>query len=292
MTSSCPDTVNCIVRFYDISKLMELDRCIFSLVTQHYSSVHIIVVLQRFTADEELHVHNHLQGHTALSAGSRLTIVNFNQQEPADARVWLLNEGIKHLQGRYLAFLDYDELLFPEAYKILVRQLREKDAGIAFASIQPMEMYSYSDFVYTSGTCRIQRFSGSGLLDLFRNNFCPLNSYLLDLQKVPREEIYFDTRLNIEGDYDFLLRICSRTISDFSRLPTVIGYCFHKSDENNTRASDQSTEAFQQKYDQIVNYINQQKQRIVVSPRVQEHMQLSFQDPSRTIADILQEQAP
>jgi len=225
--------VDCIVRFHDIRRLTELERCVFSLVGQHYRPLHIILVLQRFSPAEVEATRGALAPLFLLPSAPKLSVHNWNEDGIADARTHLLNRGVELADGRYLAFLDYDDVLFPEAYATLVTRLREQEAAIAFASVKVMRIEPYDHFFYTIGP-GVPSFNGKDLMDLFRSNFCPIHSYLIDRGQVSSEILVFDTSLIIEEDYDLLLKICAQCPSDFSLVGTYLGYYFYKTDGSNT----------------------------------------------------------
>ncbi len=222
-----------IVRFHDIRRLSELERCVFSLVGQNFKSLRIILALQRFSAQEIAKVRATLAPILEFEKSPQLSIVNWEDAEPADARSALLNLGLCAAQGRYIAFLDYDDVLYPEAYEVLVPRLEESGAAIAFATVRVVELNVYHRFFYAARKI-IPSYSGSNLLDLFRNNFCPVHSYVIDRMRVPKDILSFDTSLAMEEDYDLLLRICAVLQSDFSLVRTEIGDYFYKTDCSNT----------------------------------------------------------
>ncbi|WPX44968.1 MULTISPECIES: glycosyltransferase [unclassified Undibacterium] len=227
--------IDCIVRFHDSSRLLELNRCIFSLVGQFYKSLNIIIVVQRFTDEELCLLRANLASLMKFPNCPTIQIENLTNSSSADARTELLNLGLDAARGQYVAFLDYDDVLYPEAYSILVQNLRSTHAGIAFATVRLLSVDIFSQFL-----CAVKEaaapFSGSSLSDLFRANFCPIHSYLIDRSVVSADILRFNTSLTWEEDYDLLLRICATYASDFSALGTVIGDYYFKSDGSNTVA--------------------------------------------------------
>ncbi len=164
-----------------------------------------------------------------------LRIHNWQGEHGIDWRTRLFNLALGVVRGRYLAFLDYDDVLFPEAYELLVRQMRYSGAGIVFASVQEMRVNIRGSLYQVAGTQK-PNYHGESLFDLFRSNFCPIHSYMIDRRGVPGEIMHFDESLSIEEDYDLLLRICAACRSDFSLLDTKVGYYFFKTDGSNTVA--------------------------------------------------------
>ena len=161
-----------------------------------------------------------------------LTLLNWPHAEPSDGRSALANLGFEAAQGRYLAFLDYDDTSYPEAHRLLIGRLRAGPAAVAFGGICWKIMDRDSGFPYA--VAKQCPFKGSRLRDLFVGNFCPIHSFVIDRTRIPRQFMFFDPLLTRAEDYDFLLRICSQYESDFSLVGTIIGdYCI-KTDGTNT----------------------------------------------------------
>lgn len=228
--------VDCIVRFHDPMRLLELTRCVFSLYGQQARPLHIIVVTQRFPPDALTAVEAALAPILNLPDAPACTVINYPHAEPADARSALLNLGIQQVRGRYLGFLDYDDTLYPEAYALLIDRMRRSGAALAFASVRPINVsvHAKEGFVYPIARRNV-RFDGEGLDNLMTGNFCPLHSYLIDRHAVAPTDLWFDTSLTLEEDYDLLLRLASSYPCDFTALGTEIGdYCFKTDGSNST----------------------------------------------------------
>nr|WP_222533341.1 glycosyltransferase [Azospirillum sp. 412522] len=226
-------TLDCIVRFHDVRRLAELERCVFSLVGQQYRPLHIHIVVQRFSDEERLATEAALAPMLRFPGAPRLTVHPWNEEGVVDARSHLLNHGIRVAQGRYLAFLDYDDLLFPEAYELLVGRLRTTGAAIAFASVEMMSVDVADGLFHMVGRAHAP-FWGRTLLNLLEGNFCPIHSYVIDRSRVDDGILAIDPALTIEEDYDLLLRLCARHPSDFELIGTPIGYYVFKTDGSNT----------------------------------------------------------
>lgn len=212
------DAVSTILRMHDPRALGNLSRALQSLHAQVEMCVSPIVVTQRFTRAEFEAVRATVEREWFFSWQAHPVLINYEGSLP-DARSALLNVGLRRhaeLQNRYVAFLDYDDFLYSDAYKHLSARLRHTDSVIAFGGIELVKvvpLHDY-DFVYEVS----HPFTGKNKLDLIRDNFCPLHSYLIDTTKVSPEELYFREELTRVEDYDFLLRLAGRYPCDFSNL--------------------------------------------------------------------------
>jgi hypothetical protein len=283
------DRVNTVVRFHDVARLQELERCIFSLVGQTYRPLNIILALQRFTVEQVDLVKNTIAPIISGDGAASLSITNYDRPLPVDARSDLLNLGISQASGGYLGFLDYDDVLYPEAYQLLIAQMKNTSAAIAFASVRVMRLSVYEQFLYTEGKAK-PPFKGSNLLDLFRGNFCPLHSYLLDLRKIPADTLQFNTSLTVEEDYDMLLRICAQHRSDFTLVGTYIGDYHYKTDGSNTVPTEGglSGEALNQ-YMDVRATIEETRRTTTVSASVQRALGLPASVSPVTIRDVIKQ---
>lgn len=289
MVSTNSASVDCIVRLHDPGRLDELSRCIFSLVSQEHQPVHIILVTQRFTAAELGAVKRALEPLLRGAPTSSLEVLNYSSSTPRDARTALLNLGLAHTRGGYVGFLDYDDVLYPEAYGLLRQALADSGAAIAFGGIRVVEADLHPGWLHTRRVLA-PPFQGSTLWDLFRANFCPIHSYLIDRSALePGFELAFDEAVTIEEDYDFLLHLCARHRSDFSLTNTTIGDYTLKSDGSNTiHAGNPGQLRFD--YEWVSALIEVRRQTTVVSAAVLEQLGLAQRAGHWTIRMLLDEQ--
>jgi hypothetical protein len=238
--------IDVVVRFHSPARLRELDRCLFSLFSQSHRPLQVHLAVQRFSAEEVSLVQEKLAPLLQLQPPIGIEILNWQEDEPPDARSVLINFGVEAAQGRYLAFLDYDDVLYPEAYDMLIEKLRATGAAIAFGGICVKEIAISEVCDYT---CQKRfPFSGDSLVDLFRDNFCPIHSFVIDRSRVSRQDLFFEPAMTRAEDYDFLIRLCAKYPSDFSMVKTIIGDYYYKDDGSNSILTQSSraldTEAF------------------------------------------------
>ena len=262
------DGLDVIVRFHDARRLRELDRAIFSLVGQTYRPINIVLVMQRFTPDEIAVARNALAPHFHIDDAPDLTIINWEENEPSDSRSMLINRGIENARYRYLAFLDYDDVLHPDAYALLIGRLRESGAAIAFGGICASELDVFDSYYRTRD--RTFPFSGADVIDLFQHNFCPIHSFVIDRTAVARHNLFFEPQMSRNEDYDFLIRICAQYRSDFSLVRTHIGTYYQKSDGSNTVVTANETSVGRiSAWDDACYFIEGRRRTTLVSADVQ-----------------------
>ena len=270
--------VDVIIRFHDMSRLWELERAAFSLAAQEHGPVRLLVVCQRLSVAARDTLTIALRAVIAWSPHTVLEVLNYEQDEPSDARSALVNLGFANLAGRYVGLLDYDDALYPEAYRLLAGALKASGAAIAFARTP----VAYADV--HAGFLQIRAidhpFAGGGLHDLLRANFCPIHSFLIDRERVPAALLHFEPLVTIEEDYAFLLGVCAACRSDFSLIGTDVGLYFYKGDASNTYDRRGLLNlSVQRRLDASRHFIEARRHLLPLAPAVQR--QLGIEKPER-----------
>ncbi len=282
-----PEQIDVVVRIHDAARMAELKRCVFSLVSQSHRPVRIIIAAQRFSEEALGATRAGLAPLVDGEDGVSLEIVNWTDAEPADARSVLLTAGVQAARGRYLAYLDYDDVLYPDAYELLIGKLRQTGAAIAFASVRIMQLHVYDHFFYAAEKV-VPPFAGKTLIDLFRNNFCPIHSYVIDRSQVAPELFSFNAGLLMEEDYDVLLKICARYPSDFSLIGTDVGEYYYKTDGSNTVPTNGVlTAQSAERYKGVRLTIEHRKRVTLVSDTVQKLLGLAPSSRPVTVRDVI-----
>ncbi|KRD75474.1 glycosyltransferase family A protein [Lysobacter sp. Root983] len=232
------DVVSVVVRFHDCGSLGKLERAIQSLHAQTGVAVQPIVVTQRFAEADLQKTVQAVQRQWFFKWLPKPLVINYSDGKSGDARSALMNAGIQeHLKrnNRYLAFLDYDDVLYTHAYEVLRKPLASSQAAVSFAGMEQARAVGLRDydFIYEVTS----PYSGKNKLDLIRDNFCPLHSYMIDCAKVDKELLYFHSELSRVEDYDFLLRVAGPSPCDFSALDRRIGLYIIRSDNSNSTPS-------------------------------------------------------
>ncbi len=260
--------IDVIVRLHDPTRLIELERAVFSLAGQHYRPLRIILATQRFVAAEVEATLATLAPIIAWSGGVEIAHVNLTGTEPADARSVLVNMGFAAATGRYVALLDYDDVLYPEAYELLIGRLRASGAGIAFARTPVALTDLHEAFVCLHG--QSHKYAGHNLGDLLRSNFCPIHSFVIDRTLAPEGTLRFEPMLTIEEDYEFLIRLCAVVRADFTLANTDVGLYFFKTDGSNTfpRLAE-IPESVGERIAAARAFVEARKELTVLSPEVQ-----------------------
>jgi hypothetical protein len=184
--------------------------------------------------------------------------------------------------------LDYDQVLYPEAYTLLVERLQSTGAAIAFASVRNLQVEIYDQFLYP-----VKEATSSGgdcsLMDLFRANVFPLHSYLIGREQVTLETLSLRTALNCYADYDALLKICAQHRSDFGLIGTTIGDVQHLVDRREaTVAKASSSEVVEDDRGTARQAGEHRKRTTFVSDAVLRSMGIPSANRPMTIHDVVE----
>lgn len=282
------DLLDVIVRFHDPRRLVELDRCVFSVVTQSYAPVKAHIMCQRFTERDVAQVTEYVRPLLALNPGFSLEIINVEDPEPRDARSLLINRGISNAHGRYIAFLDYDDITYPDGYRLLISELAFSGYVIAFGKIKST-LVNVDDDVFRTETKRDINFQGTGVIDLLRENFCPIHSFVIDRTKISEHELFLDQQLSRLEDYDLLIRLCSRYSSSFKHQSTFVGEYYMKDDGSNTIILPScATAERHREWDWSRAFLQKRRRETLVDPVVQRAIGIAKPDPALTVARLIE----
>ena len=177
-----------IVRFHDPLKLSVLEEALDSLWIQHYQPLEVCLILQNFSSDQEFRVKQLL---ARMSSNPTRTpspcppvkLLNLPTPAGQDSRTLLLNEGLAMAEGQYLAFLDYDDIILPNGYTLLIQQAQVSAAAVIVGGCTvttPDSSAGTSRSTWSSNKAFDFYSWGTGTIDLIWNNFIPIHSFLLN----------------------------------------------------------------------------------------------------------------
>lgn len=277
--------IDVIVRFHDINRLKELNRAIFSIVSQHYRPINIILCLQRFSEAQIDSVLSSLKPMLSIEDSPSLVLENFTEPAPIDARSALVNIGFHSAKNRFITFLDYDDLIYPEAYSILSDKLKSSKSAICFGGILTRNINIFNDFYYKKDK---NAMPDSNLLDFFSANACPIHSFMLDCSKISKNFLFFDPFSNKNEDYDFLIRICANYQSEFSLRKINIGEYHLKDDGSNSILTESAAnERSRAAWDAAEFFVEGRRRITEISMQVQEQLGISPPKPGLTVRGLL-----
>jgi len=277
------DLISVVVRFHDPEKLPQLDEALFSLSCQTYSKIQVILVVQRNTQMDE----------SFLNA-LKLLIAKQPFEDPAihkaayvdipngmDGRSELLNQGIKLADGQYLAFLDYDDVVYNQSYELLIDRIRDSKFPVAVGGCilatqeritddanrehptnnydgNPGHLYTVSKRPY------LEPGSAKTKLDLIAANFIPIHTFVLDRTQIDPTLLKFNTSLKCYEDYEVLLKLASKYEFDFKLLDTPLVEYRIRNDGSNTIPTHEASPQVRQQWEESKRYIENLKTNMMI----------------------------
>ncbi|WP_096486503.1 glycosyltransferase family A protein [Methylorubrum populi] len=230
--------ISVIVRTHNVKRFAYLKRALLSLSVQQDVSLEVVLMTQGFASDALCLVQEWVDNNMySLPAIEAVKVINVDQNdERRDLRCRLLNIGLSQSSSRYLAILDDDDLMYHFAYKQLVADLKQTGAAVAFGRCVRVEGTLRGDVF--SATSKTTPFNGSTIIDLIVDSFCPIHSYVFDLDRIRKDELFFDEDVPYLEDYRLLLRLIPNHNFTFRSMDeSICEYWFFNNMINTTNKS-------------------------------------------------------
>lgn len=195
-----------LTRFHDIRKIDDLDLTLFSILGQNDASLKSIILGQDISEESAGLVDEICEKYREY--GLDVEFLNFRFEAQGDHRAELLNKGIERVTTRYLSFLDCDDVVYPSCYVRLIRRLRKTTSALAMTGVLRADQFEAAGAKFTKS--KIHLFKGFPKARFFIGNQYPIHSYVIDLYRVDREDLFFDKGVTRNEDYAFLYRLLSK----------------------------------------------------------------------------------
>ena len=202
-----PGLLSVVMRNHRLDREHWMDQALFSLATQHHRPLELVVVSQARAPDTVERLTALIQRH---ALGHRFSFKVLHRPSSEDLRARLVNDGIAVARGQYLAFLDDDDVVYPDHYARLIKALKEGQAAWAISAVKRAYFTKAPDG--TPFCVRKDVFPHTGTLDLGRlahDNYVTCHSYVVDRFRTGAFPIGFDERLTKGEDYALVLRLLS-----------------------------------------------------------------------------------
>lgn len=228
--------VSTIMRFHRQGNLELLTTALLSLVTQVDCRVRLHLAVQDLD-DQEF---ARLEAELALvpwAEGHEPIIKRYYSSESnPDLRSLMLNETLKSVGKGYTAFLDYDDVLFPYAYRNLVKRLQTSGKNATFARVYATRVDVNTGMILSRDKTYEYGFTYE---EFIRLNHAPLHSFMLDLDSIDLSGVHYYDDMKYMEDYYLTLQLFTSKDSDWAslRYSEFIGDYIHRvGEESNTLA--------------------------------------------------------
>ena len=227
--------VTTIIRFHNNANFQELKNALFCLASMKNCIVIPLIAAQNLSLSNKDKLKKVLN--EIPFKGKIKPIVKYfdTNNEQKDFRTIMLNESLKIVSTRYATFLDYDDLLMPNAYEILLHRLKLTKKIVSFARVYFTSYDSKSNLIIK----RENRFEyGYSYDDFIDNNHAPVHSFMLDLNGFDISTIDYNEDQIYMEDYYLTLQLFTRDNADWESLQNniYIGDYIHSLDRSHTLA--------------------------------------------------------
>ena len=207
--------ISTIMRFHRQGSLAMLTNALLSLVTQVDCRIKLSLAVQDLQAQDMAHLRAELAC-IPWSTGCEPIITCYHSTESnPDLRSLMLNETLKAVGSGYAAFLDYDDILFPDAYRSLVRQLEKSGKNASFARVYKTLVDAHTGMILQREKTYEYGFSYDEFIKL---NHAPLHSFMLNLDRTDLSTVHHHDNMKFMEDYYLTLQLFSPTDTDWASL--------------------------------------------------------------------------
>ena len=227
--------ITTIIRFHKGANFEELKNALYCLATMQDCLVTPYIAAQDLNDSQKIKLQELLIS-IPFEDSITPTVKHYTSKDGnGDMRTIMLNESLKKVQTKFVAFLDYDDLLFTNAYSTLITRLMETSKAVTFGRVYSTTYNSTKKII----TDRKKIFEyGYTYQSFMHHNNLPLHSFVMDLTKLNLNEIiYHDNQIYME-DYYLTMQLFTYENADWESLKfnIYIGDYIHSSDRDHTLA--------------------------------------------------------
>jgi len=214
--------VTVVVRTHNRRELLR--RALTSVANQTYKNIEVIVV------EDKTQV-----AYDVVRDFDELDVRYFRVSE---GRTRALNKGVEEATGKYVMFLDDDDVIFADALQLLVSHAENRGASFVYGGSIKFETDDKIKGVLKYGYC--EPFDRDRMM---RENFVPMGSFIISKELADRVGP-FDETLEYLEDWDFIRRAAK--IEDFLFVPKdVLIYCVPQSKSLFLKRQEKLDEAYE-----------------------------------------------
>lgn len=206
-----------------------LNEALFGLVAQKYRPIEIIIVCQKLNYNDSCSINDLIKSFSNFS-GVRFKVLEHVNSN--DARAHSINLGLDAAEGRYIAFHDDDDVIYPTHYLNLIEAIKKSNYAWAYSDV--VRAYfkdnGNENLVLTERSTPFKKVQYS-FVEHLRDNFIPIHSFVIDKFKINKPLRFFE-KLSLHEDYEFLLRLAN----DFQPIYISIPTCEYRIRGNNSNS--------------------------------------------------------
>lgn len=227
--------VTTIIRFHKSGEFHELNNALCCLLAMADCQVIPYIAAQDLEEDQKAKL-KEIISHFSEFEDFKIEVEYYHSKDGnTDLRSKMLNESLRKVKTQFATFLDYDDLLLPQAYHWLLHRLKTTSKAVSFGRVYSTS-YNSKDQILIERTKKYEY--GYTYKDFVYNNHAPVHSFMIDVSKVDISKIqYFEDQKYME-DYLLTLQLFSQENCDWEslRFNFYIGDYIHSVDRSHTLA--------------------------------------------------------
>jgi hypothetical protein len=202
-------TLSVILTFRQGDPLEFFEETVFSLAIQWWIGLEVIIVSDEGSFALWDRIKNCVNSQPWLKPPSTKFITDDVSSSETSRYIKLVNQAIAIATGRYLAVIGCDGVIYQHGYTTLIGRLQSGSKAIAIGGCRLATLKCNSNHWYVAAKDTRLALLGQSRIDIFRANFVPVHSYVIDRARIGTFRLYLDEDLSPFEDYDFLLRLCA-----------------------------------------------------------------------------------
>ncbi|MDD2923809.1 glycoside hydrolase family 99-like domain-containing protein [Rhodoferax sp.] len=227
--------VTTIIRFHKSADLDELENALFTLYAMRDCIVTPLIAAQDLEEQQVLALENLIANFDWPNDCKAQVFSYYSENGKSDLRSTMLNESLLRVKTRYAAFLDFDDLLSPDAYIWLIDRLKVTGKSVSFGRVYSTIYNSESQLIIN----RKRNYEyGYSYDEFLTHNHAPLHSFMLDLDNLNLTHILYLPGQRFMEDYLLTLQLFSKNNCDWDSLKEnkYIGDYIHSMNRDHTLA--------------------------------------------------------
>jgi hypothetical protein len=182
-----------------------LDKALFSLACQEHQPLEVVLVTQSVEPGAVQALEAALARYDRLARWSRRVVAAPSRE---DIRARLVNLGVREARGQYLAFLDDDDVVYPDHYSRLIEALQGSERAWAIGGVREVRQSRTRDgSLYADSKQPLFPRTRFERADLVQSNYVTCHSYVVDRTRLGSFPVEFAEETSRNEDYIFLLRL-------------------------------------------------------------------------------------